>query len=209
MSLADARLYLVSPARLSAGALADLIPELVDAGVDIVQLREKEAEAAALLDAAGSIARACEAVGVPFIVNDRPDIALGAGADGVHLGQDDLPISVSRSIMPGAIHGLSTHSPEQIQTALELKPDYIAVGPVNATPTKPGRPGTGLTLVQHAALAIKELPWFITGGMAADTLGDVLAAGGRRIVVVRAIVEAADPPVAAGELREMLDSVPL
>lgn len=202
-------MYLVSPARIPAGELADLVPELADAGVDIIQLREKEVEAGALLELGRPLADACRDASIPFIVNDRPDVALALSADGVHLGQDDLPIDVSRKTLPGRIHGLSTHSDDQIKAALDLAPDYIAVGPVNATPTKPGRPGTGLTLVEHAASVIEDLPWFVTGGMAVDTLEEVLGAGGRRVVVVRAIVEAADPPGAAAELREMLDSVPL
>jgi thiamine-phosphate pyrophosphorylase len=154
------------------------------------------------------VAAACRTAGVPFIVNDRPDVALALDADGVHLGQDDLPIEVSRRILPSAIHGLSTHSKDQIQAALEAGPDYIGVGPVNETPTKPGRSGTGLELVQAAA-ATATVPWFITGGMNESTLPDVLAAGGRRIVVVRAIVEAADPVAATERIRKALDQVPL
>jgi len=208
VSLADARLYLVSPARISAGDLADLVPELADAGVDVIQLREKEMEAGEVLALGRPLAEACRDAGVPFIVNDRPDVALALEADGVHLGQDDLPIDISRRILPEGVHGLSTHSEEQIEAALRLSPHYIGVGPINATPTKPGRAGTGLSLVTYAAKVV-DVPWFITGGMAVDTLGEVLEAGGRRIVVVRAIVEAFDPPAAAAELRALLDQVPL
>lgn len=209
MSLATARLYLVSPARLSAGNLADMVPELVAAGVDIIQLREKEMEAGALIEVGEPLARACRSAHVPFIINDRPDVGLALSSDGVHLGQDDLPIDVARKVVPYAIFGLSTHSEEQVTRALQLAPDYVAVGPVNATPTKPGRPGTGLDLIRFAARTIEELPWFVTGGMTVDTIPEILAAGARRVVVVRAIVEAADPPEAAGRLRSALDRVPL
>ena len=209
MNIHEARLYLVAPAHLAVGDLAELVPELAAAGVDIIQLREKELEAGELLRIGDRIAQACRAAGVPFIVNDRPDVALGLEADGVHLGQNDLPIDLSRTVLPGRLHGLSTHSAEQIRQALERAPDYIAVGPVNATPTKPGRPGTGIALVRDAAELIEKIPWFVTGGMATDSLPDVLEAGGRRIVVVRAIVESEDPPKAAAELRKMLDEVPL
>jgi thiamine-phosphate pyrophosphorylase len=209
VSLADARLYLVSPARIRAGDLADLIPELAAAGVDVIQLREKEMEAGPLLELGRPLAESCREAGVPFVVNDRPDVALALGADGVHLGQDDLPIDVSREIMPKAFHGLSTHSEAQVAAAISAAPDYIAVGPVNATPTKPGRPGTGLPLVSYAAAEIAGIPWFVTGGMATDTIPAVLEAGGRRVVVVRAIVEASDPPAAAAGLRTVLDQVPL
>jgi thiamine-phosphate diphosphorylase len=203
--LEAARLYLVSPARLRAGHLVDLVPELAAAGVDLIQLREKEMEAGDLLRLGAPILAACREARIPFIVNDRPDVALVLGADGVHVGQNDLPPSAARRMLPAGIVGLSTHSIEQVDAVASVGRylDYAAVGPVNATPTKPGRPGTGLSLVEHAA-KILTLPWFVTGGMAEDTLEPVLGAGGRRIVVVRAITEAGDPPQAAARLKEML-----
>ena len=145
---------------------------------------------------------------MPFIVNDRPDVALALGADGVHVGQDDLPPGWARRVYPEAVLGLSTHAPEEIDSALKLGSllDYIAVGPVNETPTKPGRPGTGLELVTYAAERITGVPWFVTGGMAPETLREALAAGAERIVVVRAITEADDPPAVAAKLKEMLTS---
>jgi thiamine-phosphate pyrophosphorylase len=205
-SLKDALLYLVAPARFAAGDLWKLIPELAAAGVDIVQLREKELEAGDVIRAAEPIAEACRSAGIPFIINDRPDVALAVGADGVHVGQNDLPPSWARRLCPDGIVGLSTHEREEVDAAVEAGAllDYIAVGPVNATPTKPGRPGTGLDLVSYAAGRITEVPWFVTGGMDENTLGEVLEAGGRRIVVVRAITEALDPISAAAGLKEML-----
>ena len=201
------RLYLVSPARIRAGLLADLVPELVAAGVDIIQLREKEAEAGDVVRSATPLLGVCRESGVPLIINDRPDIALAVGADGVHLGQNDLSAGLARHILgAGAIVGRSTHAPAEIDAELGSpdRLDYIAVGPVNETPTKPGRPGTGLELVDYAA-AKADIPWFVTGGMNVDTLPRAMEAGARRIVVVRAITEAADPPGAAAALRSLLD----
>ncbi len=204
MNLGDARLYLAAPARLAAGALADLVPELVDAGVDVVQLREKEMEGGDLMRVGAPVAEACRSARIPFIVNDRPDVAFALGADGVHLGTNDLPLSVARMILPNGLVGLSTHSPDDIESAVGQGPDYIGVGPVHETPTKPGRPGTGLGLVQDAAERVPDVPWFVTGGMNEDTIPEVLAVGGRRVVVVRAITEADDPASAAANLKKML-----
>lgn len=211
MSLAGARLYLVARERISAGPLVELVPELAGAGVDVVQLREKEMDAGPMLRAAQGLAITCRSVGIPFFVNDRPDVALAAKADGVHLGQDDLPVSAARRIASGLV-GWSTHSEAQIDDALsrDQRPDYVAVGPVYATPTKPGRPATGLDLVRYAAKAIPaDLPWFAIGGIDEANLPDVIDAGARRIVVVRAIAEAPDPAEAAARLRALLDAAPL
>ena len=212
MTLSSARLYFVSPARLAAGRLTDLVPELAGAGVDVVQLREKDMDAGPMLRAAQGLAVACRSVGVPFFVNDRPDVAAAAGATGVHLGQDDLPPAAARTIAPGALIGWSTHSAAQIDDVLgwEQRPDYIAVGPVHETPTKPGREATGVGLLRHAAEVVpSDLPWFAIGGIDAQNLPEVVDAGARRIVVVRAIAEADDPAGAAAGLRATLDEVPL
>lgn len=208
LSLARARLYLVSGARMRAGSLADLVGELAAAGVDLVQLREKDLEARAVLSAGEPVAAACREAGIPFIVNDRPDIALALGADGVHLGQDDLPVAAARRILPDAIIGLSTHARAEIEGARRANIDYFAVGPVESTPTKPGRPAAGIELVRHAAGGGGP-PWFAIGGINATNLGRVLEAGARRIVVVRAITESDDPPGAAARLRAMLDGAPV
>lgn len=205
MSVERALLYLVAPARLDAGDLVDLVPELADAGVDLLQLREKELEAGDILRLGEPLLESCRAAGLPLIINDRPDVALVLGADGVHVGQNDLPPRSARSIVGDRIVGLSTHAPSEVDASLAQREvlDYVAVGPVNQTPTKPGRPGTGLALVEHAARTL-QLPWFVTGGMTEDTLEPVLEAGGRRIVVVRAITAAADPPASAARLKERL-----
>lgn len=210
MTLARSRLYLVARATVGGTPLVDLVPELAGAGVDLVQLREKESEAGPLLRDAQGLAVACRSVGVTFFVNDRPDVALAAGAAGVHVGQDDLPVPAVRKVFPGGLVGWSTHSTEQIDAVLgsDEPPDYIAVGPVYETPTKPGRPATGLGLVEYAAAKVPdELPWFAIGGIDAANVAGVVDAGARRIVVVRAIVEAADPAEAAAGLRAALDSV--
>jgi thiamine-phosphate pyrophosphorylase len=205
VSLESALLYLVAPARVAAGGLVDLLPELAAAGVDVLQLREKEMEAGDLLRVGAPLLEACRSAGIPFIINDRPDVARVLGADGVHVGQNDLSPRAARQILGPGVVGLSTHAPEEVGASLELGGilDYVAVGPVNATPTKPGRPGTGISLVEHAARTLK-LPWFVTGGMAEDTLEPVLEAGARRIVVVRAITEASDPPAVAARLKDKL-----
>lgn len=205
----QARLYLVAPARIKAGALADMVPELAAAGVDIVQLREKEMEAKDVLRLGEPLGAACRDAGILFIVNDRPDIALALGADGVHVGQNDLPIEAVRRILPSQIVGLSTHAPAEVDAAADTEGiDYFAVGPVFATPTKLGRPAAGLELISHAAALGTERPWFAIGGIEEANLGAVTEAGARRIVVVRAITEAADPPEAAARLRARLDEVP-
>lgn len=202
-------LYLVTPARMKSARAVDVLPELIDAGVDIVQLREaKEMEAGDLLRQGGPLLDVCRARGVPFIVNDRPDVALALGADGVHLGQNDLAPGVARRILgEKVLVGRSTHSEIEIDTELAWpdRVDYLAVGPVRATPTKPGRPGTGLGLLQYAA-ATARLPWFVTGGMNPDTLPEAIAAGAKRAVVVRALTEASDPPRVAAAMRSLLDA---
>jgi thiamine-phosphate pyrophosphorylase len=205
--LGEARLYLVAPARVAAGPLVDLVPELVAAGVDIIQLREKEMEAGDLLRVGAPLVEACAAAGVPFIVNDRPDVALALGAPGVHLGTNDLPTSVGRAILGDGIVGRSTHSRDDIAAALASGPDYIAVGPVYETPTKPGRPAAGIDLISYAA-GIVDVPWFAIGGIDISTIGGVLDAGAERVVVVRAITEADDPPAAATRLKQILVSAP-
>jgi thiamine-phosphate pyrophosphorylase len=203
-------LYFVSGHRLAAGLLADLVADLASAGVGVVQLREKEMEAADVIRVAEPVADACRRVDVPFVVNDRPDIALAVGADGVHLGQTDLPVNVARRILgDAAIVGRSTHAPEEVDEE-SSRPgiDYIAVGPVERTPTKPGRAAVGIALVEHAARreadGLLKLPWYAIGGIDEANIEDVMAAGAKRIVVVRAIAEADDPIAAAGRLSAVL-----
>jgi thiamine-phosphate pyrophosphorylase len=200
-AFANARVYLVAPGEFP----VDVLEVVVDAGVDVVQLRMKDADAAEVIEIGEQWMGVCENRRVPFIVNDRPDVALALAADGVHLGQDDLPPVVAREILgPEAIIGRSTHSEADIERALREHADgladYIAVGPVHATPTKEGRPGTGVSLVEHAS-GVAPMPWFAIGGITASNVGDVAGAGATRIVVVRAITEASDPVAAVEALR--------
>ncbi|HEX2031205.1 MAG TPA: thiamine phosphate synthase [Actinomycetota bacterium] len=199
--LAASRLYVVTGARDDLPALLDVI---LAAGVDLVQLRDKESEAGDLLRWAEVFRTATERHGALFIVNDRPDVALAAGADGVHLGQGDLPVEVARRIMgPDAIVGLSTHRPEQLDAA-SPDADYVTAGPVFETPTKPGRPAVGLEYVRYAA-EHERRPWFAIGGIDAANVSEVVAAGARRIAVVRAVTRASEPAVAVSRLRAALD----
>ena len=176
-------------------------------GVDIVQLREKDASVGdeAILIAARVFRDACDAHGALFVLNDRPDLAAAAHADGVHVGQDDMPIAEARSLVgEDVLLGRSTHTPEQVEDAAVADVDYFAVGPVHATPTKPGRPAVGLELVRHAAGAPRAMPWFAIGGIDPSNVDAVVAAGATRVVVVRALTEAADPEATARTLRGAL-----
>jgi thiamine-phosphate pyrophosphorylase len=196
--LAEARLYFIADAT----AVGEVLRAALAGGVDVFQLREKSLGDAALLRAADAASELCAEAGALFIVNDRPDVAASADADGVHVGQDDASVeSARRMVGPDRLVGLSTHSPEQIAAAQGA--DYLGVGPVHATPTKQGRPAVGLDLVRHAA-AHARVPWFAIGGLNADTLAPVIAAGAQRISVVRAIAEADDPEAAARTLRAMI-----
>jgi thiamine-phosphate pyrophosphorylase len=200
--LRAARLYLVCPARPRAWLEA-----AVRGGVDLIQLRDKDAADGELVVAAAEFRAAADARGALFILNDRPDLVPATAADGVHLGQDDGSSVAARAVVgPERIVGRSTHSPEQIAAGEDA--DYIAVGPVRPTPTKPGRPGVGLELVAHAA-AHARVPWFAIGGIDAAFAPEVVAAGARRIVVVRAIADATDPEAAARTLRAALEELPV
>jgi len=201
-SLSDRRLYLCTPDRPD---LAAFIAACIDGGVDVVQLREKHLEASALLTRARVAAGVCADLGVPFVLNDRPDLALEAGADGVHVGQDDAPPALARRILgPDALVGLSTHAPHELDAAAAEPVDYLSAGPVSPTPTKPGRPGTGLGYLGEAAARAK-VPWFVTGGVTPETVPMMVAAGARRFVVVRWLTEATDPRAAALALALAID----
>ncbi len=202
--LARSRLYVVTDARRGRGDLADFLEAILSAGVDLVQLREKDAEAGDLLRWTEVFRAAASRHGALFLVNDRPDVALAAGADGVHLGQNDLPPAVARRILgPEALIGLSCHAPEDHDLA-PPEADYLTAGPIWETPTKPGRPGTGLELVRRAARTV-DRPWFAIGGITPANLPEVVAAGARRVVVVRAVTEAPDP---AAAVRALLAGLP-
>jgi thiamine-phosphate pyrophosphorylase len=197
--LADARLYVVTGARESLGDLERFLEAILAAGADIVQLREKDAEAGDLLGWGEVFRTAASRHGALFVVNDRPDVALALGADGVHLGQNDLPVTFVRELVgPDMLIGLSTHDVEQLRSA-PTEADYVCVGPVRETPTKAGRPATGLGLVREAA-GFERRPWFAIGGIDDATLPDVVEAGAARIVVVRAVTEANDPAAAVARL---------
>jgi thiamine-phosphate pyrophosphorylase len=203
--LRSARLYLCTPDRPDLGGF---VTAVAGAGVDIVQLRDKQLSDRQLLARAAVARDAAQAAGALFVLNDRPDLALACGADGVHVGQDDLPPADTRRIVgPDAIVGLSTHAPAELDAAGPEPVDYVSVGPVVPTPTKPGRPGTGLDYVRLAARRLAGgRPFFVTGGVAPNTLADLLAAGATRFVVVRALTEAPDPAAVVRQLRRILDA---
>jgi thiamine-phosphate pyrophosphorylase len=199
--LDTARLYLVCDARPRAWLQA-----AARGGVDLLQLRDRALDDDGLVAAAREFRAAADDAGALFILNDRPDLVEACGADGVHVGQDDEPPAVARAAVgPDRIVGRSTHAPEQADAA-EADPDvdYVVVGPVHATPTKPGRPATGLAYVRYAAGAVTK-PWFAIGGLHAGNLGDAIAHGASRAVVVRAIADAPDPEGAARVLKTMLE----
>ncbi|HSJ16855.1 MAG TPA: thiamine phosphate synthase [Solirubrobacterales bacterium] len=209
--LAAARVYFVCEARPRGAGPEALLDAALDAGVGMIELREKSAgDDAALVEAARPFRDAAESHRVPLILNDRPDLVEACGADGVHVGQGDAPVvEARRALGPEHIIGLSTHSMQQIAEACsaapEARPDYISVGPVWETPTKEGRPATGLGLIEHAARKA-TLPWFAIGGIDTTNVGDVVAAGAERIVIVRAVRDADDPGAAAGALREAVEA---
>lgn len=192
--IAATHLYLVCDRRPRA-----FLDAALRGGVDVVQLRDKHALDSELVEA-GRWLRDCGAL---FVMNDRPDLALECGADGVHVGQDDMPVGEVRALVGDELLiGLSTHSPAQVDAALEDPDvDYLGVGPVWETSTKPGRAAVGLELVEHAA-RVAGKPWFAIGGIDAERAPQVVAAGARRLAVVRAIRDASDPCAAAELLRE-------
>jgi thiamine-phosphate pyrophosphorylase len=208
--LEDARLYLCTDARSERGDLAEFADAALAGGVDIIQLRDKTdgapLEAKQEMAALEVLATACEKHGALLAVNDRADVALGVGAHVLHLGQDDIDVSLARRILgEDVVIGRSTHSVEQARAAsLEPGVDYFCTGPCWPTPTKPGRPAPGLGLVRETAGFGTSRPWFAIGGIDAGRLPSVLDAGASRIVVVRAITGADDPETAARALRSAL-----
>ncbi|MFF2543246.1 thiamine phosphate synthase [Kitasatospora sp. NPDC058063] len=200
--LADARLYLCTDARREQGDLAEFLDAALAGGVDIVQLRDKGLEAKQELEALEVFADACRRHGKLLAVNDRADVAHAARPDVLHLGQDDLPVRAARAILgEDVLIGRSCHAESEVDAAIaEPGTDYFCTGPVWPTPTKPGRPAPGLGLVSYAAKQDTDRPWFAIGGIDLGNLDEVLAAGARRIVVVRAVTAAADPRAAAAEL---------
>ena len=201
--LTERRLYLCTPIRSD---LASFVEGAIAGGVDIVQLREKLADARAVLAAAAICRDVCAHYGVPFILNDRADLALDVGADGVHVGQDDAPVELCRRILgPTAIIGVSTHGESDLVGALADQPSYVSAGPVTETPTKPGRPGTGLDYAAQATVR-SPVPVFVTGGVTPSSVPALAAAGVEHFVVVRYITDSDDPERAARELRDAIDT---
>lgn len=199
--LHSARLYLVCDDRGDS-----FLEAALRGGVDIVQLRIKDGDDDAIFEAARRFKRICDSRGALLIVNDRPDLAAAADADGVHLGQDDMGPRTARELIgPDRLIGLSTHTAAQIDVA-KADVDYIGVGPVNETPTKPGRPAVGLALVEYAARHA-TVPFFAIGGISPANVEQIRAAGATRVAVVRALTDAADPEATARRLREAVEAL--
>lgn len=202
--LEAAKLYFVCDARPGGRDVLELLPGVLAAGVDLFQLRDKHLEDDKLVALGVKVRQVCADHDCLFFLNDRADLAAAVDADGVHVGQEDVGAGIARAIVGrDRLVGLSTHLPEQIDAAAVC--DYISVGPVWETPTKPGRPATGVELVRYAA-AHARVPFFAIGGIDAQTVSTVRAAGATRIVVVRALADAPDPASAARVLREALDA---
>ncbi len=207
--LRDARLYFVCEGLPNGRDPTPLLGAALRGGADIVQLREKAPRCAEeLISLSEPFRRTASAHGALFMLNDRPDLVEACGADGVHVGQDDASVADARAgAGPDAIVGLSTHSTEQLLAAIDAggrdRPDQVSVGPVWATPTKEGRPATGLGLVEFAARE-STIPWFAIGGVDTGNVAQVAGAGAERVVVVRAIRDAEDPEAAARTLRAAL-----
>jgi hydroxymethylpyrimidine kinase/phosphomethylpyrimidine kinase/thiamine-phosphate diphosphorylase len=202
--IADARIYVIAPARLQAGRLADLIGTL---GADIVQLRDRELEPGALLAEARACAEAARRAGCLFLVNDDPVLARDAGADGVHLGQNDGSIAAAREILGGGIVGRTTRGGAALAEAEAEGADYASVSPVWETATHPTRPPVGLAAVADAGRT-SQLPWFALGGIDRRRALRVAALGARRIAVVRAVTDSDDPAAVVAALREALEGRP-
>jgi thiamine-phosphate pyrophosphorylase len=222
--LSEAQLYLCTDARRERGDLAEFADAALAGGVDIIQLRDKGSpgeqqfgplEARHELEALEVLADATRRHDALLAVNDRADIAVASDADVLHLGQDDLPLPIARDIIgPRPLIGRSTHDRQQVTAAAAEAVDYFCVGPCWPTPTKPGRPSPGLDLVRVTAELASgaagpatsgwDKPWFAIGGIDEERLPEVLAAGARRIVVVRAITGAEDPKAAAHRLKARL-----
>lgn len=201
--LARSRLYVVTDARQERRDLPDFLDSILSAGVDIVQLRQKDAEVGDLIRWSRVFRMKADRHGALFTINDRADVALACEADVLHVGQDDLPAQWARRLLgPDVVIGLSCHSASDHDNA-PAEADYLTAGPVWTTPTKPGREAVGLELVRRAALRVHR-PWFAIGGIDTANVGQVVREGARRIAVVRAVTEAEDPAVAVKELLSAL-----
>ena len=210
-ALRAARLYFVCEGRPHGGDPSELLRAALRGGADLIQLREKAPRCAEEIVAlAEPFRRAAAEHSALFILNDRPDLVAECGADGVHVGQEDATVGAAREAAgPGALVGLSTHSEAELRRAAEARgadrPDQVSVGPIWETPTKEGRRATGLGLIERASELAGDLPWFAIGGIDGANVDQVVAAGARRAVVVRAIRDAEEPEAKAAELRRALD----
>ena len=203
--LMQARTYLVTS---PVPDLLGTVEAALKGGIAIVQYREKTADDEERLQVAQQMRSLCHRYGALFIVNDRVDIAAAAEADGVHLGQHDLPMAAARKILgPDKLVGRSTTNPAELKRALDEGADYIGVGPVHETPTKPGKAASGNDYVRYAAQHA-TMPWFTIGGLNADNLAPTLAAGATRVAVVRALMQAADPAAVARSLVQQTQQAP-
>jgi len=206
--LRDARLYVITSAAHPDGS--DLVAQSAAAlrgGADILQLRHKDLKDSALLSIARELRRLTDRYGALFIVNDRPGVALLVDADGVHVGQDDLPVDAVRRVMgPGKLVGVSTHAPDQARKALEDGADYIGVGPVFPTPTKAGRPAVTLEYVRQVVEMKLPIPFFAIGGIDENNIPKVMASGAKRVAVVRAVMASKDPEESARTIKKMVYS---
>lgn len=202
--MANRHLYLCTSGR---DDLLSFVNDCIEGGVDVVQLRDKDETARRIVELAKQVAGICRDHDVPFILNDRPDLALDSGADGVHVGQEDVSVTLARRLLgDDAIIGLSTHAPDEVRASVDEPVDYVSAGPVIPTPTKPGRAATG---IDYLRLAITEArrPVFVTGGVTPEAIPELAAAGARHFVVVRYLTEADDPRRAARQLRDAVDRV--
>jgi thiamine-phosphate diphosphorylase len=185
--------------------MATFLPAVLRGGVDVVQLREKDLDDDVRTATARLMVPICRDFGVPFIMNDSPELALAVGADGVHVGQEDVTVARCRELLgPGAIVGLSTHSRQEFDSALDQAATYFSAGPIVATPTKPGRPGTGAAYALESQ-ARSDRPVFVTGGVTANNIAGLVGSGLRHFVVVRALTESPAPEESARALRRALD----
>lgn len=188
--LVQSSLYLVTA---PVENLFAVVEAALKGGLTLVQYREKSADDRMRLDTAQQLCQLCHQYGALFIVNDRLDLALATEADGIHLGQQDIPIALARNLLgPQYLVGCSTTNPKELQQAVKEGADYVGVGPVYETPTKSSRAAAGLEYVRYAA-ENSPIPWFAIGGIDPNNIGDVLTAGVQRVAVVRAIIQAESP----------------
>ena len=205
--LQAATLYLVT---MPIDNIVLVVESALQGGVQIVQHRQKDGEDGERFAIAQQLCELCHQYNALFVVNDRVDIAIAVGADGVHVGQTDLPVSAVRQVLNANggdasqyIIGQSTTSPQELDIALNNQVDYVGVGPVHATPTKPTKSASGYEYVQYANKHL-DIPWFAIGGLDENNLGEAIAAGAKRVAVVRALMKAEHPDLIAKQMRSLL-----